>query len=805
MNKSNTQKTNPPIKNSEYEKLHAKFMNYMENKQFKEILDWMNEALKENEYDFYYRWRALAISRNGRPFLEDYYHALEDANRALELNYCENNLILKWQILSVLDGAHANFGIRWESYYCLDNNSEEICIEEPLDNNTIEKHKLSEEPKPLIPEDKKKYITEEKLKTLYELIKLTDKLVYYKEMVKSIIYQAEANLNNLLLEKLQQVYQDISHHIDYENNAEWYNLKREIEVKLEKWDEALLSTEKAYQDDNNLESYLQHKYEIYLQSKDYHKAIDVIEQMIKNFPPTFVNPSDIFETNIHYSYARKLELLFITEQYDKYTKELFNLYKQGLRICLSYYLQKLIQIKQYNAILNNLDEVLLANQVIGWFALCSYIEINNNAKASKIIDNINFDTLLEEVANLYSFSLLKRFDYVQIYDDSYINLLFSSLNWQKMSDLLYIRFLAKLFEKGICDWSPQHNIITKYLEIKSPNYKFKEVAEELDTFSNNPDDLKVKLELLRYTYQEIDKDNKVQSYLPFIRGLDNQLCNLIFKENEKKIMQAKLDERNRILANLSHSIKNLLKAVIDPLINLREDVPEKGVVIDNAIKGANLIREIVNAINYSYTTSLEDLRWDISHPDKERMSLQDMIYDSLKYSISNMFDFRYFSPFALNYFASTLSNEEFKNIQNNWKTVSENNSKEALVKFAENYLFLIDIFIDESGAYLIGNSKSSAIKMMILFQEIIFNAVKYVSYIPRENRIISITLKSDIDKLIFSVKNRFNPNITVKTTGIGNLLIDNFAKALNCISEVKTDKQYYSVSLEFMNLWRNNG
>ncbi len=348
--------------------------------------------------------------------------------------------------------------------------------------------------------------------------------------------------------------------------------------------------------------------------------------MIKNFPPPVVNPSDIFETNIpDSSYAHKLELLFITEQYDKYTKEVFNLYKQGLRICLSYYLQKLIQIKQYNAILNNLDEVLLANQVIGWFALCTYIEINNNAKASKIIDNINFDTLLEEIANLYSFSLLKRFSYVQIYDDSYINLLFSSLNWQKMSDLLYIRFLAKLFEKGICDWSPQHNIITKYLEIKSPNYKFKEVAEELDTFSNNPDDLKVKLELLRYTYQEIDKDNKVQSYLPFIRGLDNQLCNLIFKENEKKIMQAKLDERNRILSNLSHSIKNLLKAVIDPLINLREDVPEKGVVIDNAIKGANLIREIVNAINYSYTTSLEDLRWDISHPDKERMSLQDMI------------------------------------------------------------------------------------------------------------------------------------------------------------------------------------
>jgi tetratricopeptide (TPR) repeat protein len=125
----------------------------------------------------------------------------------------------------------------------------------------------------------------------------------------------------LLLEKLQQVYQDISHHIDYENNAEWYNLKREIEVKLEKWDEALLSTEKAYQDDNNLESYLRHKYEIYLQIKDYHKAIDVLEQMIKNFPPPVVNPSDIFETNIpDSSYAHKLELLFITEQYDKYTQ-----------------------------------------------------------------------------------------------------------------------------------------------------------------------------------------------------------------------------------------------------------------------------------------------------------------------------------------------------------------------------------------------------------------------------------------------------------------------------------------------------
>ena len=195
-------------------------------------------------------------------------------------------------------------------------------------------------------------------------------------------------------------------------------------------------------------------------------------------------------------------------------------------------------------------------------------------------------------------------------------------------------------------------------------------------------------------------------------------------EQERQVIEinAKLDERNRILANLSHSIKNMLKSVIDPLINLREEIPQKAVIIDNAIKGANLIREIVNAINLSFQTTLDDLKWDVEDPGMESMSLQDMVVDSLRYSISNMFDSRYFPAFSENYFPRSLDKAGYDKIKQEWNDVSAADVSQ-LKSFLDKHMFHLDLNLDESGRYHVGNEKSSAIKLLILFQEIFFNAV----------------------------------------------------------------------------------
>jgi len=269
-------------------------------------------------------------------------------------------------------------------------------------------------------------------------------------------------------------------------------------------------------------------------------------------------------------------------------------------------------------------------------------------------------------------------------------------------------------------------------------------------------------------------------------------------------IELKLEERNLILSNLSHSIKNILKSVIDPLENLKAELPENAFIFNTAIRGANVIREMVNAINSSLTTTLVDLRWDISHPDREGISLQDMIRDSLFYSVSNMFDFRYFPVFAENYFPMSLSKDEYNKISDNWREVSAAHEIDKLKAYLQNYMFCLELNLDESAEYKVGNDKSSAIKLMILFQEIIFNAVKYASFVSKEQRSIRVSLTEHDTKLRFTVENTWKPEVKAKTTGVGKLVIENFARVLNTEPVIETTETTYTITMEFNNFWRNN-
>ncbi|MDD2423887.1 MAG: hypothetical protein PHG34_06730 [Candidatus Cloacimonetes bacterium] len=272
----------------------------------------------------------------------------------------------------------------------------------------------------------------------------------------------------------------------------------------------------------------------------------------------------------------------------------------------------------------------------------------------------------------------------------------------------------------------------------------------------------------------------------------------------KLIQEEKINERNRILSNLSHSIKNILRSVIDPLINLRGEFPQKSNVIDNAIKGAHLIREIVNSINLSYETNIEDISWDISHPDAESISLQEMLLNSLKYSVGNMFDFRYFPQYAENYYPRSIPKDDFDSIKAEWNAVSSVHDFEPLIAFAEKHLCKMSVKLSEAAQYKLGNEKSSAIKLMIMFQEIIFNAVKYASFVPRAERFLEIRLDNTETTIIFEVSNSYSPEVQAKTTGVGKLVIENFSTILGTNPELKTTDTTYSISIEFNNLWRNN-
>lgn len=384
------------------------------------------------------------------------------------------------------------------------------------------------------------------------------------------------------------------------------------------------------------------------------------------------------------------------------------------------------------------------------------------------------------------------------YKFSVSNLFSLAQPYEKVPMDIFLLLLKKIFNGRYA---------TQYFDERLGEFQQKWVTEpelisQRTTYGEQYYDISLKIMLLGDVARFVHKLNKKKAVLFSL--LQHAMNTSLMSAMNSIMLKVQLDERNRILANLSHSVKGIVKSVIDPLESLRRQVPQQEPIIANAIKGANQIREIVNAVNFSLKTVFEELQWDILNPGQDSSSLGEMILDSLKDSISNMFDFRYFQVYAESYFPSKLSPKEFDRIKAEWGQVASEVSIEGVIDFANRNLFRLETNLDASQNFRAGNEKSSAAKLRILFQEIIFNAVKYASFVSAGARMVAITLVEEGDDLKLEVKNSYSPQVHAKTTGVGKIVIENFAKVLNCQPEVKTDGTTYSLTIEFNNIWRNH-
>ncbi len=271
-------------------------------------------------------------------------------------------------------------------------------------------------------------------------------------------------------------------------------------------------------------------------------------------------------------------------------------------------------------------------------------------------------------------------------------------------------------------------------------------------------------------------------------------------KNKKDISQVRIEEQKKILSNLSHSIKNMLRsAVIMPLNDMKQDQQFKMNDIDNAIKGANLIREIVNAMNLSYKGSYNDFVYDAKHTSTDSMTLSEIVIKSLKYSISNMYDGVYFSEFMNSYFPTE---EKYLKTLKKWKSISERENLHDIVNYMNKYFMKTNINISGVEFLSLGNSKGSALKIFIMIQEIILNAIKYSCFIPQDERIFEFNIIENEDNITVSQKNNYRPKTKTKTTGLGHIVIENFAKLLNANPIITKQQNEYSLVISFKNFWR---
>lgn len=244
---------------------------------------------------------------------------------------------------------------------------------------------------------------------------------------------------------------------------------------------------------------------------------------------------------------------------------------------------------------------------------------------------------------------------------------------------------------------------------------------------------------------------------------------------ERIVAEARVEERNKVIQDMSHSIKNLVASVVEPLNDLAVKYTDDRVVIQKALRGAELIRGTVNALNLSFKGSPEDFVADAkgAATSDHAVSLEYLLIVSLESAVSNMFDGKYFADFCHAYFPSRKDFFEAKKV---WDQVQKSVKKDELIDFLSEFMFDLNIE-DEIGlnTLFLDDAHNSPLKITILFQELLLNAVKYACFSPREDRFVGLSVKKKEKNIVLCIENAFVPGKSARTTRVGNEIVKNIA------------------------------
>jgi len=292
--------------------------------------------------------------------------------------------------------------------------------------------------------------------------------------------------------------------------------------------------------------------------------------------------------------------------------------------------------------------------------------------------------------------------------------------------------------------------------------------------------------------KEKDSENSISSYINFIQFV-GKLNSKLREEGIRLIEEARINEREQILADLSHRIKNLVYTISGDLKKI--DNTENKIVVKGIKKGIDLIRDVIEGFNYSGVGEIKDFIYDAKDKDGELMN--NIIIKSFSSSISNMFSRQFFSTFFSNYLKKredfTEAKEEFRHLTN----------IKDIELFCNRWFFKCEIDIKEIKELTIGKVRGSNIKFLILFQEIILNAVKYVSFLKKEERFLKFKIVHSKKEISFFIENNYDHDRKEKGTGLGLYIVESMTDIMNADFEKKELGNVFSIKITIPNYWNN--
>ena len=263
----------------------------------------------------------------------------------------------------------------------------------------------------------------------------------------------------------------------------------------------------------------------------------------------------------------------------------------------------------------------------------------------------------------------------------------------------------------------------------------------------------------------------------------------------------KLVERDMVISTLAHSIKNTIAAsVLGPLNELKNRELEHEGLVEQALSGAEVICRMINVMKNINGGSFDDFIYDATNFNEEATTVSSIIYESLHTGIANMFDGKNFYKFSRNYFKEydifINAMEEFQEL--------EKDDFDALKKFVKKYFFALSVHIDlELSELIIGDAKGSATKLLILFQEILLNAIKYTGYQAKEDRGVKLILEILPDNMVsFTVENT-KGETEEKEGGLGSLIMRKLTELMRGQIIIEKIENKYIVISVFDNFWNS--
>lgn len=776
------------------EDVEAKVKDLLDSKQYEDVILLMDQILDKEQTSAYYFYRAYARNKITRHWDMNFKLILDDLNHAVAIDNDEDSLYLRFEVLNrYLQNIHSVLYGMQEA---------QSGIKDITENGDIVYVSESELPGWTTNEineiNNYKSLKDE---SIDKLIQLYPKAWYY--CMKYDWYTKDRLKNIEMACELDPQF--------------WYfDRKADTEIEEGLYERALNSVLQAKElNQGSINTALAYKHaRLLIILGDNDSVAPIIKELVHIKDGNGLYPDRPVlltkgQTWVQGYYG--IELLYMAGKIEEYAKLLSGYFRDNPKWVDSHLICKLIEGDHHDIFLKYFNYNEFKTQVILFMNICAYLGKKETSEANALIKKLNGELLYNECIKINLTPIVQEEKpkttriYIPssgmllygAYDD--IDVLFSLIRFDRLGVNTFVDIVVALFH--------DHNFYEIYdiYEICLSNFNLNN-SKTADTVNWNKSDnesmyvirrMKIMLAFLHdLPYHGTNDPAKT-------RLLQNRfelaLSKNLVIDSERIEYNAREAERKEMMNRLAHNIKGIISSISFPLERMKREVPEKARKLDEAIRGSNLIREMVNTINYSYNTKIDHIKYDILHAGKDSGSIYDMLLTSLRDSITNVLYDKHFSQYRDQYF---VSSETHNKAIEEWETIFTDPTWVAIDSFARKHLFALECNIDNAKQYKVGNDMGSYLKLSMMFLEIVLNAVKYSAYVPKMDRKVSISFCLSESHLIFNVSNRFNPDIKAISTGIGHFIIKNYSLVLDCKPDIHIENEIYSLTMKFHNYWR---